>query len=67
MSEEGQPWRVLQRVILPSQGQMDTVPLYVDAGTASGVQLPTSNLDGKQQDPAQISALRARKRIWRTS
>ena len=30
VSEENQPWRVLQRVILPSQSQMDTVPLYLD-------------------------------------
>ena len=45
LSEEGQPWRILQRVILPSQSQMDTVPLYIDTGTATGMQLPTSNLE----------------------
>ena len=32
-------WSTLQRVILPSADQMDTVSLYVDAGTASGVRL----------------------------
>ena len=39
------PGETLQRVILPSQSQMDTVPLYMDTGTATGMQLPTSNLD----------------------
>ena len=32
-------WSTLQRVILPSADQMDTVSLYVDAGTASGIRL----------------------------
>lgn len=32
-------WTTLQRVILPSADQMDTVSLYVDAGTASGIRL----------------------------
>jgi galactofuranosylgalactofuranosylrhamnosyl-N-acetylglucosaminyl-diphospho-decaprenol beta-1,5/1,6-galactofuranosyltransferase len=34
-------WDTLQRVILPSVSQMDTVPLYMDMGTATGIQLPT--------------------------
>ncbi|PNI10116.1 glycosyl transferase [Arthrobacter sp. AFG7.2] len=34
-------WDALQRVILPSVSQMDTVPLYMDMGTATGIQLPT--------------------------
>lgn len=34
-----QGWSTLQRVILPSPDQPDTVPLYVDAGTASGIRL----------------------------
>lgn len=34
-------WQTLQRVILPSASQMDTVPLYMDMGTATGIQLPT--------------------------
>jgi galactofuranosylgalactofuranosylrhamnosyl-N-acetylglucosaminyl-diphospho-decaprenol beta-1,5/1,6-galactofuranosyltransferase len=34
-----QAWSTLQRVILPSADQMDTVSLYVDAGTASGIRL----------------------------
>ncbi|MBM7050833.1 glycosyltransferase [Rothia sp. ZJ1223] len=33
--------RTLQRVILPEAVQTDVIPLYVDAGMASGVQLPT--------------------------
>ena len=32
-------WGILQRVILPQEGQVDVVPLYVDAGTAQGVRL----------------------------
>ncbi|POH74620.1 glycosyltransferase [Arthrobacter glacialis] len=30
---------VLQRVILPTEAQVDTLPLYVDAGSASGIRL----------------------------
>ncbi|MDQ0677772.1 galactofuranosylgalactofuranosylrhamnosyl-N-acetylglucosaminyl-diphospho-decaprenol beta-1,5/1,6-galactofuranosyltransferase [Arthrobacter pascens] len=41
-------WETLQRVILPSSSQMDTVPLYMDMGTATGIQLPTvGDRDGK--------------------
>ena len=32
-------WRPIQRVILPSADQTDTIPLYVDAGPASGIRL----------------------------
>ncbi|MEE2521388.1 glycosyltransferase [Pseudarthrobacter sp. J75] len=32
-------WQTIQRVILPSPDQPDTVPLYVDAGTATGIRL----------------------------
>jgi galactofuranosylgalactofuranosylrhamnosyl-N-acetylglucosaminyl-diphospho-decaprenol beta-1,5/1,6-galactofuranosyltransferase len=32
-------WRMIQRVILPSADQTDTIPLYVDAGPASGIRL----------------------------
>ena len=53
VSEDGQSWRVLQRVILPSQSQMDTVPLYVDTGTATGVQLPTSTLEANSRTRTQ--------------
>lgn len=35
--------QILQRVILPPAEQMDTVPLYVDSGQATGVQLSTMN------------------------
>ena len=38
-SEEASTWTALQRVILPSADQTDTIPLYVDAGTASGIRL----------------------------
>src|SRR6478609_1120394 len=32
-------WRTIQRVILPSADQTDTISLYVDAGPASGIRL----------------------------
>ncbi len=32
-------WARIQRVILPSADQTDTIPLYVDAGPASGIRL----------------------------
>ncbi|WP_457962912.1 glycosyltransferase [Arthrobacter sp. D1-29] len=32
-------WAAIQRIILPSPDQPDTVSLYVDAGTASGIRL----------------------------
>lgn len=32
-------WARIQRVILPSDDQTDTIPLYVDAGPASGIRL----------------------------
>ena len=38
-----QPMKTLQRVIFPSAQQMDTIPLYVDSGLATGVQLSTMN------------------------
>ena len=37
--EETTTWNALQRVILPSADQTDTISLYVDAGTASGIRL----------------------------
>ena len=37
--EESSSWSALQRVILPSPDQTDTIPLYVDAGPASGIRL----------------------------
>ncbi|MCB5273849.1 Galactofuranosyl transferase GlfT2 [Arthrobacter sp. SO5] len=38
-NEESSSWSALQRVILPSADQTDTIPLYVDAGPASGIRL----------------------------
>lgn len=37
--------KTLQRVILPEAVQTDVIPLYIDSGSATGVQLPT-RLDG---------------------
>ncbi|MHA7301343.1 glycosyltransferase [Pseudarthrobacter sp. MDT1-22] len=50
-------WDTLQRVILPSSSQMDTVPLYMDMGTATGIQLPTvGDRDGKAKKPQAFSS-----------
>ncbi|WP_157875419.1 glycosyltransferase [Arthrobacter sp. PAMC 25486] len=38
-AQESAPWRTLQRVILPTDSQVDTLPLYVDAGSPSGIRL----------------------------
>lgn len=38
-TEESSSWSTLQRVILPPADQTDTIPLYVDAGPASGIRL----------------------------
>ena len=49
VSEDGtqQEYSTLQRVILPSLSQLDTVPLYMDTGSAMGVQLSTMSGDAK--------------------
>lgn len=39
MSGDQQDWTQLQRIILPPEGQVDTIPLYVDAGTVNGIRL----------------------------
>ena len=50
--ESAQQWDTLQRVILPNASQMDTVPLYMDMGTATGIQLPTvGDRGGKKAKP----------------
>ncbi|WP_138442495.1 glycosyltransferase [Sinomonas susongensis] len=56
--ESPQEWQTLQRVILPPQAQMDTVPLYVDMGTATGVQLPTTGdaTSDRERRPRTISS-----------
>lgn len=41
MTAEKKTLKTLQRVIFPSAVETDVVPLYVDTGTATGVQLPT--------------------------
>jgi galactofuranosylgalactofuranosylrhamnosyl-N-acetylglucosaminyl-diphospho-decaprenol beta-1,5/1,6-galactofuranosyltransferase len=52
-----QRWDTLQRVILPSATQMDTVPLYMDMGSATGIQLPTrGDRDGKPAKPQAFSS-----------
>ena len=42
-------FRVLQRVILPVASQLDTTPLYVDAGAAMGARYDTMNGRAAQQ------------------
>ncbi|RAX17292.1 glycosyltransferase [Pseudarthrobacter sp. AG30] len=55
--ESSANWNTLQRVILPSASQMDTAPLYMDMGTATGIQLPTiGDGDGKDTKPRTISS-----------
>ena len=44
------PMKTLQRVIFPERAQMDTVSLYVDSGSATGVQLSTMNGALSQND-----------------
>ena len=39
MTTEEKTLKTLQRVIFPSAVETDVVPLYVDAGAATGVQL----------------------------
>ncbi|MET3718298.1 glycosyltransferase [Arthrobacter sp. UYEF21] len=39
VTEDTSAWRVLQRVVLPSPDQTDTVSLYADAGSANGIRL----------------------------
>jgi galactofuranosylgalactofuranosylrhamnosyl-N-acetylglucosaminyl-diphospho-decaprenol beta-1,5/1,6-galactofuranosyltransferase len=39
----GQTWHTLQRVVLPQQSQMDTAALYMDTGSAFGIQLNTTD------------------------
>lgn len=52
MSEDGADWTLLQRVILPGDGQVDTIPLYVDAGTVNGVRLVED--DVKYRSPKKL-------------
>ncbi|NYG18342.1 galactofuranosylgalactofuranosylrhamnosyl-N-acetylglucosaminyl-diphospho-decaprenol beta-1,5/1,6-galactofuranosyltransferase [Arthrobacter psychrochitiniphilus] len=47
---ESEQWRTLQRVILPEQSQMDTAPLYMDTGSAMGVQIPTAGAGNTMRD-----------------
>jgi galactofuranosylgalactofuranosylrhamnosyl-N-acetylglucosaminyl-diphospho-decaprenol beta-1,5/1,6-galactofuranosyltransferase len=57
LNSSEQRWDTLQRVILPSASQMDTVPLYMDMGTATGIQLPTvGDRDGKASKPQAFSS-----------
>ncbi|GAA2175153.1 glycosyltransferase [Arthrobacter parietis] len=42
--KESARWQILQRVILPSESNLDTAPLYIDTGSALSIQLNT--MDG---------------------
>ncbi len=53
--EESKQWRTLQRVILPKQSQMDTAPLYMDTGNATGVHVPTSGVGRTEQSTQLVS------------
>ena len=56
---ETQQWRTLQRVILPEQSQMDTAPLYMDTGSALGVQLPTTGSENNMRDAQKAQTVSA--------
>ncbi|MCZ2402799.1 glycosyltransferase [Paenarthrobacter sp. Z7-10] len=56
-SETTGSWRTLQRVILPSQSQMDTVPLYLDTGSATGVQLSTGGSESSEPRPEAVNSV----------
>lgn len=49
-------WQTLQRIILPNPSQMDTVPLYVDGGAATGVKLSTMNGSPAKKDKPEAAA-----------
>lgn len=76
-AEEGK-WRPIQRVVLPAEGQADTMPLYVDAGPISGFRLIENDewarktkkrdeklsLFGSVQADAHIEDVRSRRSIF---
>ncbi|MDY3048869.1 MAG: glycosyltransferase [Rothia sp. (in: high G+C Gram-positive bacteria)] len=53
---QNQQLRTLQRVILPESVQTDVIPLYIDGGSATGVQLPTRLDEDAAQTIAQATA-----------
>ena len=53
---QNQKLRTLQRVILPESVQTDVIPLYIDGGSATGVQLPTRLDEDAAQTIAQATA-----------
>jgi galactofuranosylgalactofuranosylrhamnosyl-N-acetylglucosaminyl-diphospho-decaprenol beta-1,5/1,6-galactofuranosyltransferase len=71
-------WRSIQRVVLPADGQADTMPLYVDAGSVSGFRLIENDewarkskkrdeklaLVGSVQTDAHIEDVRSRRSIF---
>lgn len=79
MSPAGEgEWRTIQRVVLPAEGQADTMPLYVDAGPISGFRLIENDewarkgkkrdeklsLFGSVQADAHIEDVRSRRSIF---
>lgn len=60
---ETQELRTLQRIILPEAVQTDVIPLYIDSGSATGVQLPT-RMDGNTADTiAEATAAQEQKSV----
>ncbi|MFJ7750576.1 glycosyltransferase [Arthrobacter sp. NPDC097144] len=57
VNEPDQIWSPLQRVILPSTDQLDTIPLYMDTGSATGVQLSTMNGDAHTDSQSPSAAM----------
>lgn len=55
--QSAQAWHAIQRVVLPNQNQMDTAALYVDTGSAVGVQVNTT--DGSTSTQSNVTSLAA--------
>ncbi|MCU6480067.1 glycosyltransferase [Arthrobacter sp. A2-55] len=53
-AEESRNWRTLQRVILPSDQDQETLPLYLDAGGSAGAfgEAPTTVRGERRERPA---------------
>lgn len=50
-------WHTLQRVILPHSGQMETLPLYIDAGLAVSAAAQDDSGFGARRDDVMASAM----------
>lgn len=56
-AEKTENWTTLQRVILPHSGQMETLPLYIDAGLAVSAAAETEEGFGSRREAVIASAM----------